>query len=642
MCAEQTTTIVNTQSDNVVVGVRIRPLNELEEKEGNPSVAFKKVGKQMIREVHNASVAGIQGKEYVYDHVFGPKNSTFDVYERVAKPLIEKSMEGFNGTIFAYGQTSSGKTHTLMGNDSDPGINIHAVKQVFSQIADTQNTEFLVRMSYLEIYNEEIGDLLEPLKRGSTRVLRIKDDKKKGPIVEGLRESRVTSPEDALQLIYRGESNRSYGSTAMNEMSSRSHVLLKMIVESREIDSSTTSHSDTVFRKAWSKERPPVKEAAIYLVDLAGSERRRKTGATGQRAREGNAINQSLLSLGTVISKLSEGVRGAHIPYRDSKLTRLLQMSLGGNAKTAMIAAISPAERNRDETVSTLRYASRAKQIVNFARANLIEDEESQLAEARNEIEALKKELEKARANPSLTQVAAEEAEAMNEKLNYLNKVVILSNKLAQAQRNIGNRDKANEIEKDIQAVVTNKRRPQSIYVKHRGMVDQLPSRDQERILKLDKSVTIGSFVDAGLEDDEEDNYDRMKLKEAEKKIAEMEESFVELQQEVTALDEKNAQLTKELREGSNKLIQAANEKSRLKSELEKYAKGHGDSLEELKNMGSMLKDNKLAMFNSEAERKDLASKLEVAQEQAEQLNIALQMKVRFENGFKLSLSSSK
>ena len=133
--------------------------------------------------------------------------------------------------------------------------------------------------------------------------------------------------------------------------------------------------------------------AAINLVDLAGSERRGKTGATGQRAKEGNAINASLLTLGTVISKLAEGGRGSHIPYRDSKLTRLLQMSLGGNAKTAMIAAISPADRNRDETTSTLRYASRAKQIVNHTHKNVIEDEESMLAQAQNQITELKKEV---------------------------------------------------------------------------------------------------------------------------------------------------------------------------------------------------------------------------------------------------------
>ena len=148
-------------------------------------------------------MAGIQGKEYVYDHVFGPKNGTSTVYERVAKPIIEKAMEGFNGTIFAYGQTSSGKTHTLMGNAEDPGITLQTISEVFALIAVEKNTEFLVRISYIEIYNEEIKDLLDTTKTKTN--LRIKDDKKKGPIVEGLTEAIVRTPEESERLIKRGE-----------------------------------------------------------------------------------------------------------------------------------------------------------------------------------------------------------------------------------------------------------------------------------------------------------------------------------------------------------------------------------------------------------------------------------------------------
>jgi hypothetical protein len=304
-----------------------------------------------------------------------------------------------------------------MGNDSDPGITLKAIDDVFQQIDSIDNTQFLVRISYIEIYNEEIGDLLEPVRKGTSRSLRIKDDKKKGPIVEDLTEERVTNAEEARRLIKKGEGNRSYGSTAMNEQSSRSHVLFKMVVESREVDAKSAAEQGTMFIDGWSKDRPPVKEAAINLVDLAGSERRGKTGATGQRAKEGNAINQSLLTLGTVISKLSEGARGAHIPYRDSKLTRLLQMSLGGNAKTAMIAAISPADRNRDETTSTLRYASRAKQIVNHAKKNVIEDDESELVKAQNEIEKLKEELASAQNNPKVSEEAMKQAAVAEEKV---------------------------------------------------------------------------------------------------------------------------------------------------------------------------------------------------------------------------------
>ena len=280
-----------------------------------------------------------------------------------------------------------------------------------------------MRISYIEIY-EEIKDLLDPSKKNTN--LRIKDDKKKGPLVEGLTEAIVRTPEESTKLIRKGEGNRSYGSTAMNQTSSRSHVLFKMVVESRTIEGSAHSGNEPVFAENWTKQRPPVKIAAINLVDLAGSERRGKTGATGQRAKEGNAINASLLTLGTVISKLAEGGRGSHIPYRDSKLTRLLQTSLGGNAKTAMIAAISPADRNRDETTSTLRYASRAKQIVNHTHKNVIEDEESMLAQAQNEIQELKKELENAKATPEVGVAALEEAKDAKEKLEFLEKAVMI------------------------------------------------------------------------------------------------------------------------------------------------------------------------------------------------------------------------
>ncbi|GMI32392.1 hypothetical protein TrRE_jg4309, partial [Triparma retinervis] len=618
---------VKADSDNVVVGVRIRPFNSIELAEKNVEPAFKKVGKQMIRECHQNELAGVQGKEYVYDHVFGPKNNTSDVYERLAKPLIEKSMEGFNGTIFAYGQTSSGKTHTLMGNDSDPGITLRAIDAVFEQIDSIENTQFLVRISYIEIYNEEIGDLLEPVRKGSSRSLRIKDDKKKGPIVEDLTEERVTNAEDARRLIKKGEGNRSYGSTAMNEQSSRSHVLFKMVVESREVDAKSAADQVTMFIDGWSKDRPPVKEAAINLVDLAGSERRGKTGATGQRAKEGNAINQSLLTLGTVISKLSEGARGAHIPYRDSKLTRLLQMSLGGNAKTAMIAAISPADRNRDETTSTLRYASRAKQIVNHAKKNVIEDDESELVKAQNEIEKLKEELANAQSNPKVSEEAVKQAAEAEEKLSYLNKVVILSNKLAQAQKNLGNKDAAKEIEKDIRSVVSNKRRAQSIYGKHLGMINQLPSKDQERLRKLDQKAAMGSFDEGNEEDEEEEDFDSKQLKEAEEKITNLQSEVIEVKMDMQQLEDDKAELKASLQTEKNKVISCENEMKVLHRDLDKYVKNYDESVLEVKSVQERLKDSEHALHKSETESNELTSEMSSLKTQLDQLSQALDAK---------------
>ncbi len=605
------------------MGVRIRPLNSIELNEKNNEV-FKKVGKQMVRE-HHFEGQGVQGKEYIYDHVFGPKNTTKQVYERLAKPLVEKAIEGFNGTIFAYGQTSSGKTHTLMGSDSDPGITIQACREVFELISGISNTEFLVRISYIEIYNEEIKDLLEPVKKNGQKQLRIKDDKKKGPVVDNLKEQIVTDPEQAMSFIAKGEGNRSYGSTSMNEQSSRSHVLFKMVIESRVLDSTTRtrSTSEPVFTTGWSKERPPVTEAALNLVDLAGSERQKKTNASGQRLKEGNAINQSLLTLGTVISKLSEGARGAHIPYRDSKLTRLLQTSLGGNAKTGMVAAISPAERNRDETTSTLRYASRAKQIVNHAKKNEIDDEESMLAKYKNEIEDLKKELEESRNASTVDQAALAEANDIKAQLEQMNKLVLVSTQIAAAERKMGNRSVAREIEKDIADVSIGRRRAQSIYDKHKNMIETLPDNVQKKLARQRSSIKmlVSSELTEDLnkiseedevavneDDEEEDLVDNTKLKEAEDELNAMQARLVELQQENQELIMSKQDLQKDISSLNNKVTKHSNDLKMSHRDLEKYKKASTDLSTKLENSQAKQKEAEAKINTLEADNKHITT----------------------------------
>ncbi|GMH88197.1 hypothetical protein TL16_g11084 [Triparma laevis f. inornata] len=602
---------VSADSDNVIVAVRIRPFNKIELAESDTDPAFKKVGKQMIREVHHQEMAGIQGKEYVYDHVFGPKNGTSTVYERVAKPIIEKAMEGFNGTIFAYGQTSSGKTHTLMGNAEDPGITLQTISEVFALIAVEKNTEFLVRISYIEIYNEEIKDLLDTTKTKTN--LRIKDDKKKGPIVDGLTEAIVRTPEESERLIRRGEGNRSYGSTAMNATSSRSHVLFKMVVESRAVSGAEAKQAEAMLSATeWSKDRPPVREAAINLVDLAGSERRGKTGATGQRAKvrsreersdelrtsyvgfvEGNAINSSLLTLGTVISKLAEGGRGSHIPYRDSKLTRLLQTSLGGNAKTAMIAAISPAERNRDETTSTLRYASRAKQIVNHASKNIVEDEDSMLAQAQNEITRLKEELEDAKGTPAVDEKTAKEATENKEKLDFLSKAIMIGTQMASSNRHIGNKQKAKEIEEALRAVAAGKRRAQSIYNMQLAEVSLLPIKEQKKVFKLDRDG-VGKYVpqlatmqiEEGEEEDEDD-YDvieiKKELQKKEDEITDVQSDLIEAKQQIQEMEMNQSDLKHDMQMAENQATRVQNELKSTTAELEQVKKNLDETDAKLK-----------------------------------------------------------
>eukprot|EP00798_Chlamydomonas_sp_ICE-L_P003492 gene3493-13558_t len=372
----------------LAVSVRVRPLNKQELQE---SFAWRIDGNRICQ-----ADAGGRDTNYSLDHVFGPEWTTRNIYEATTTPLVHKVVSGFNSTVFAYGQTSSGKTFTMRGSPEDPGLIPLAVHEIFETINAANDREFLLRVSYMEIYNEEVNDLLAP----QNVRLTIHENKESGVYVPGLREDIVTGPEQVLALLDEGESNRHIGSTKMNEKSSRSHTVFRMVIESRLIE-------------AEADDAGAILVSTLTLVDLAGSERVAKTGAEGIRMKEGSAINKSLLTLGNVINKLSEGVAGGHIsyrdseltcilqpslggghiPYRDSKLTRILQPSLGGNAKTAIICAITPAGCHTEESNSTLRFACRAKRVVNNARLNEVLTDAAVLKRQASEIEELKHKL---------------------------------------------------------------------------------------------------------------------------------------------------------------------------------------------------------------------------------------------------------
>ncbi|KAF2934072.1 hypothetical protein DAI22_04g135000 [Oryza sativa Japonica Group] len=284
-------------------------------------------------------------------------------------------MEGINGTVFAYGVTSSGKTHTMHGEQKSPGIIPLAVKDVFSIIQDTPGREFLLRVSYLEIYNEVINDLLDPIGQN----LRIREDAQ-GTYVEGIKEEVVLSPAHALSLIASGEEHRHVGSNNFNLVSSRSHTIFTLTIES-----SPSGEND----------EGEVKLSQLNLIDLAGSESS-KTETTGLRRKEGSYINKSLLTLGTVIAKLTDG-KATHIPYRDSKLTRLLQSSLSGHGRISLICTVTPASSNSEETHNTLKFAHRSKHIEIKASQNKIIDEKSLIKKYQKEITCLKEELQQLR-----------------------------------------------------------------------------------------------------------------------------------------------------------------------------------------------------------------------------------------------------
>ncbi|GLE01271.1 hypothetical protein PINS_up010101 [Pythium insidiosum] len=380
---------------NVKVAVRCRPMNSRETQLGAQSIVQVVDGRTVLirnplaEDNASATSTGVESprggadassssaavKQFTFDFAYASDATQQRVYDDVARPIVDQALQGYNGTIFAYGQTGSGKTHTMMGSGDDEGIVPRMNSDLFARLADvTSDTKYLVTVSFLEIYNEVIKDLLHP----SDKLLKIREHPDLGIYVEQLAELVVKEPADVSRLLAQGNKVRQVAATQMNERSSRSHSCFTLKIASK----TRQSLGDGV-------EKETAMSAKINLVDLAGSERASKTGATGDRLKEGAAINKSLSALGNVITMLADSKRKAHVPYRDSKLTRLLQESLGGNSLTVMVAAISPADDNYDESLGTLQYANRAKAIKNATRKN--EDvNERIIRELREEIERLR------------------------------------------------------------------------------------------------------------------------------------------------------------------------------------------------------------------------------------------------------------
>ncbi|KAB2635538.1 kinesin-related protein 4-like [Pyrus ussuriensis x Pyrus communis] len=372
--------------DSISVTIRFRPLSEREFQRGD-EVTWYADGDKIVRNEYNPATA------YAFDRVFGQHANSQEVYEVAAKPVVKAAMEGVNGTVFAYGVTSSGKTHTMHGDQNAPGVIPLAIKDVFSIIQDTPGREFLLRVSYLEIYNEVINDLLDPTGQN----LRVREDSQ-GTYVEGIKEEVVLSPGHALSFIAAGEEHRHVGSNNFNLFSSRSHTIFTLMIES-------SAHGD---------EYDGVIFSQLNLIDLAGSESS-KTETTGLRRKEGSYINKSLLTLGTVIGKLSEG-KASHVPYRDSKLTRLLQSSLSGHGHVSLICTVTPASSSMEETHNTLKFASRAKRVEIYASRNKIIDEKSLIKKYQREISVLKTELDQLRQG-MLVGISHEEIVSLKQKL---------------------------------------------------------------------------------------------------------------------------------------------------------------------------------------------------------------------------------
>uniref|UniRef100_A0A8C8X9D5 Centromere-associated protein E n=1 Tax=Panthera leo TaxID=9689 RepID=A0A8C8X9D5_PANLE len=364
---------------------------------------------QIYWKTDNNAIYQVDGsKSFNFDRVFHSNETTKNVYEEIAVPIIDSAIQGYNGTIFAYGQTASGKTYTMMGSEDYLGVIPRAIHDIFQKIKKFPDREFLLRVSYMEIYNETITDLLCDTQK--MKPLIIREDFNRNVYVADLTEEVVYTSEMALKWITKGEKNRHYGITKMNQRSSRSHTIFRMILESREKGEPSNCDGS-------------VKVSHLNLVDLAGSERAAQTGAEGVRLKEGCNINRSLFILGQVIKKLSDGQVGGFINYRDSKLTRILQNSLGGNAKTRIICTITPV--SFDETLTTLQFASTAKYMKNTPYVNEVSSDEALLKRYRKEIMDLKKQLEEVSLETRAQAMEKDQLAQLLEEKDLLQKVQI-------------------------------------------------------------------------------------------------------------------------------------------------------------------------------------------------------------------------
>jgi centromeric protein E len=476
--------------DFVKVFLRIRPLNEREQSDDSVEIPWQ-FNRTQIKIRSNTTAL----RTTSFDRILSPETNQQMCYDQVAKSLVTNSMEGFNGTIFAYGQTGSGKTWSMSGvpelGNSSAGIMVRALETVFQYIAAHPEREFFLRMAYMEVYNEEINDLLggsAAAQSGmkddlSWKNLKIKrNDPVKGAVIDNLTEIVVTSAEQALAAVIDGESIRHVAGTEMNARSSRSHLMFRLAIESSRgvghetIKTTTAEVDDDTFRdlKATDSKEQHVRVSYLNLVDLAGSERQQNAQTTGKRLKEGASINKSLLNLGKVISKLSGGSGGGggnsgggnsggggggnsggggggeqdvsaseaaasspptspknrspknrsklskglsrtrssahaaaklllrkknkttmgkvHIPFRNSKLTRILQSSLGGNASTAVLLTMTASPQYQNESLSSIKFGELCKKIKNKVKKN-VDKTQSMLDQYRAEINSLREEL---------------------------------------------------------------------------------------------------------------------------------------------------------------------------------------------------------------------------------------------------------
>ena len=511
------------KSECVKVAIRVRPMNKREKEQNSRLCVLVDKDNNTVSVISDKN----ESKTFPFDYVYPMETTQREVYDQVAFPIVDSIFQGYNGTIFAYGQTGCGKTFTMMGIITDPqlrGVIPNAFDHIFGFIkTEGESRKFFLRCSFVEIYNEEVRDLLG----NKDKKLDIREDPKKGTFLKDLTYVTIKNPADIDKSLDTGNKNRHVGATSMNDQSSRSHSLFTVYLEIEEKGENNNSR---------------IKSGKLNLVDLAGSERVGKTNATGQTFDEGKKINLSLTALGSVIDALSQNRK--YIPYKDSKLTRLLADSLGGNTKTVMFANISPASYNYDETLGTLRYASRAKLIKNAPVVN--EDpKDALLRKYEEEIKALKEKLANGgNINDVLEEVSEESDDG----------------------------DDA-EVEEENKQIVKNFKKKKSVYL----------GDDPEKIALMAKIAEL-----------EKNLIDNVKLEDAEVREGEEKLNKNELAKRIKEQEEKNKQF-KEYREKQMK------ENEEIENKMKKLQEQKEKEEELLKNDANKLQE-KIKELNSEIE----------------------------------------
>lgn len=402
------------REERILVSVRLRPLNDKEILRNDVSDWECVNDSTIIYKNANLSVSerSMYPSAYTFDRVFRNNSSTRQVYEEAAKDVALSVVSGFNSSVFAYGQTSSGKTYTMTG------ITEYAIADIYDYIQKHTERDFILKFSAMEIYNESVRDLLS----ADSTLLRLLDDPERGTIVEKLTEETLRDWNHVIQLLSICEAQRQIGETALNETSSRSHQIIRMTIESSAREYLGRDNSSSL-------------SATVNFVDLAGSERASQSLSAGTRLKEGCHINRSLLTLGTVIRKLSKG-RNGHIPFRDSKLTRILQPSLGGNGRTAIICTMSPARSHVEQSRNTLLFASCAKEVTTTAQVNVVMSDKALVKHLQRELARLESEFRSPRTSlfPSDYEALLREKNKQIEQMGKEIKDLTMQRDIAQTQ----------------------------------------------------------------------------------------------------------------------------------------------------------------------------------------------------------------